>query len=131
MKHYLFAILMGTAPLCANIDIEDKKSIELVEINEQNFKEILKTNKRVILDVYAPWCGPCKRLAPILAELSEELTDRYTFVKLDGTENRELMKKLKIKGFPTIVLFKKGKEVKRNVGFINKEDLSQLIVKKL
>ena len=96
-------------------------------INESNFDAVLQENEKVIVDVYAAWCGPCKALSPIFQQLSEEFEGKCTFVKLNADANQALMQKLKVKGLPTILVYKGGQEVHRQVGFANKDQLTEIL----
>ncbi len=100
---------------------------KIIVANESNWEAILQENENVIIDVYANWCGPCKALSPILTQLSEEFDGKYVFVKIDTDTNRELVSKLKVKGLPTLLFYKGGKEVHRKTGFANKEQLVDLM----
>lgn len=90
-----------------------------------NFNELI--NKEVVLvDFSATWCGPCKMLSPVIEELSCERRD-IKFVKVDVDECRDIAKNYGIMSVPTLILFKNGKEIKKNIGFISKEDLNNWI----
>ncbi len=103
------------------------KNESIIIANESNFDALLKEHDAVIVDVYATWCGPCKAIAPILQELSEEFKGKYAFVKLDADLNSALVAKLKVKSLPTLLFYKGGKEVNRKVGFANKDQLIGLM----
>ena len=79
--------------------------------------------KTALLDVWATWCGPCKMIAPVVEELSEEFADKVEFFKADADENPALTKKLRVMSIPNIVLFKEGKVAARHVGFQSAEEL--------
>ena len=99
----------------------------IIEGNEKNFeKEVLKTKGKVFVDFYATWCGPCKMVGPFIEELSEEIDD-VKFVSIDTDEEDELSEEYGIISIPTILLFKNGKEIKRHVGIITKEELEEFI----
>ena len=99
----------------------------IIEGNEKNFeKEVLKTKGKVFVDFYATWCGPCKMVGPFIEELSEEIDD-VKFVSVDTDEEYELSEEYGIISIPTVVLFKNGKEIKRHVGIITKEELEEFI----
>lgn len=95
--------------------------------NNDNFEnEVLKSDKKVLVDFNATWCGPCRMLGPVLEELAEERND-VKFVSIDVDENEELGREYGVLSIPCIVLIENGKEVKRNVGFIPKEALEEFI----
>ena len=88
-----------------------------------NFNEIISNNELVLVDFYAEWCGPCKMLAPIIAEIKEELKDKVYVIKLNVDEEEELSEKFGIYSIPTLVLIKDGKEIDRKVGYNTKQIL--------
>ena len=99
----------------------------IIEGNEKNFeKEVLKTKGKVFVDFYATWCGPCKMVGPFIEELSEEIDD-VKFVSVDTDEEYELAEEYGIISIPSVLLFKNGKEIKRHVGIITKEELEEFI----
>ena len=99
----------------------------IIEGNEKNFeKEVLKTKGTVFVDFYSTWCGPCKMVGPFIEELSEEIDD-VKFVSVDTDEEYELSEEYGIISIPSVLLFKNGKEIKRHVGIITKEELEEFI----
>jgi thioredoxin 1 len=85
---------------------------------------------KVVIDFWAEWCGPCKMLGPILEEISKELKD-IKFGKLNVDDNEDIASNAEIRGIPTLVLYKDGKEVDRIVGFLPKDTLKHRIEKGL
>ena len=81
----------------------------------------------VLVDFFATWCGPCKMLAPVLEELSEELTEKAKIVKVDIDQSMDLADEFRITSVPTMILFKNGKAVESLVGFLPKERIKQVI----
>lgn len=103
----------------------------MLKVNNQNFEEIvLKSEKLVVVDFFATWCGPCQMLSPVLEELSKEITEA-TIVKVDVDEAPELAEKYGVYSIPNVVMIKDGKEVDRFVGFSSKETVEQNIKKNL
>lgn len=101
-----------------------KTESSVVEITQQNYKkEVLESNLPVILDAYTDWCPPCKAMAPILSELSNEMKGKFKFVKCNVEKQPEIAKELKIEAMPTFVYFKGGKIVDRHVGAMPKADM--------
>ena len=99
----------------------------MIELNQNNFKqEVLNADKPVIIDFWAPWCMPLKMMGPVFQRLSQELTD-YKFVKVNTQENPALSQQFGIRGIPTIVVFKDGKEINRFSGFRPKSLLKKTI----
>ena len=86
----------------------------VITITEENHKkEVEESTKPIIVDVYAPWCGPCQHMMPVIEELEKELGDKYKFVKINVDNAGELARKVGIQGVPTFLIMKKGKEVNR------------------
>lgn len=94
-----------------------------VAITKQNFEaEVLQSEKPVLLDFWAPWCGPCRMVGPVVEELSEECTD-IIFAKLNVDDETEVAEQYNIMSIPTLILFKNGEVVKRLRGARGKEEL--------
>ena len=91
-----------------------------IEITTQNFDEVISQGKPVLMDFWATWCGPCKRLGPIIEELAAEYDGKAVVGKCDIEENDDLTEKFGIMNVPTVVFLKDGKEVDRVVGLAMK-----------
>lgn len=91
------------------------------------FKEILQSEKPTLLDFHATWCGPCKTLAPILEEVKKELSGSIRILKIDVDKNPQVAEKYKIRGVPTMILFKKGEIVWRESGVMDRNTIASKI----
>jgi len=85
----------------------------------------------VLVDFHADWCGPCKMLAPILKQVKKEMGDHIKIIKIDVDKNQPLATKYQVKGVPTMLLFKDGKQLWRQSGVIQKNDIIQIIKSKV
>ena len=99
--------------------------MSVIEITESEFKEKISSGK-VLVDCYAPWCGPCKMLSPVIDALATE-TDNVSFYKLNVDDAEEVSKEYGIMSIPTILLFEDGELKEKVVGFITKSELEELI----
>ena len=99
-----------------------------VKVTRENFtKEVMESNVPVVLDFYATWCGPCRMLAPVLAEVAEELGDAVKVCKMDVDEEPEIAEEFGVSSIPTLLLIKNGQIVNWLTGFVPKEEVLALI----
>ena len=97
------------------------------KFSSENFeKEVLKSEKPVLVDFYADWCGPCKMMSPIIEELATELDGKAKVGKINVDENPDIAVEYNVMSIPTLIIFKNGKEEKRLVGLRDKEELLNL-----
>ena len=102
--------------------------MSVVNLNEKNFEEeVLKSDKVVLIDFWASWCGPCKMMSPVVDELAEELGDAVKVCKLNIDEEQSLALKYNVMSIPTFTAFKDGKEIGRTVGVQDKEELKSIL----
>ena len=96
------------------------------ELDSSNFKETINSDKLVLVDFNADWCGPCRMMAPILEELAEERKD-VVIASLNVDDNDDIAYEYNVSSIPCLIVFKNGEEVKRNIGLISKEDVESLL----
>ena len=97
-------------------------------LNTQEFEtEVEQGSGLVLVDFWAPWCGPCLRIAPVLEELAGEYQGRVKVMKVNVDENRPVAEKFQITGIPTMILFKNGKEIDRVAGALDQTGLTQWV----
>lgn len=107
-----------------------RKDMGTTPITDGNFEtEVLKSDKPVLVDFWAEWCGPCRALGPKLEEISDEIGESVKIVKLNIDENPDAPKKYGVRGIPTMILFKSGNEVEQIVGNQPKENIKALLEK--
>ena len=92
------------------------------------FSEILNQEKPVLVDFFATWCGPCQTMSPILKQVKEELGESVMIIKIDVDKNKALATKFQVRGVPTFMIFKNGKQVWKQAGLITKNELKQKII---
>ncbi|GAA4275432.1 thioredoxin [Aquimarina mytili] len=94
---------------------------------KSSFSNIIDSKKPVLVDFFADWCGPCKVLSPILKEVKDELGDHIKIVKINVDKNQPLSAKYQVRGVPTMILFKDGKQLWRQSGVLQKNDIIGVI----
>lgn len=102
-----------------------KPSNQIIGMSSQEYAELLNTDKKVLIDFYAEWCAPCKKMSPYLLKMQKELADKVVIIRLNADENPTLIKEMKILELPTLLLYE-NKEIKwKHSGYISEEDLKK------
>lgn len=98
---------------------------KIIGMCDQEYGELLKTDKKVLVNFYAEWCAPCKKMEPYIKKMQLDLADKTTIIRRNADEDKTLVKELKIDELPTFLLYDKGKVIWKHVGFISEEDLTK------
>ncbi|HET9095373.1 MAG TPA: thioredoxin [Candidatus Baltobacteraceae bacterium] len=102
----------------------------LADVSQSNFQtEVLGAPQPVLVDFWAPWCGPCKMLAPVVEKVAGSHAGRAKFVKLNTDENPSLAGEYQVSGIPCLILFKGGKAVDRIVGYVSEQTITSMLSK--
>ena len=102
------------------------------QVTDASFQsDVLESDKPVLVDFWADWCGPCKMIAPALEEISDEMSDQVTIAKVDITENTEIAGQMGVQSIPLMVLFKDGKPVAQKLGAAPKQQLKDWLTGEL
>ena len=91
------------------------------------FSEIINQGTPVLVDFFAEWCGPCKTMSPILKQVKDVLGDKISIIKIDVDKNQSLAAKYQVRGVPTFILYKEGKQVWKQSGAVQKNELINII----
>ena len=103
--------------------------MSVLNLNEKNFEEeALKSEKPVLIDFWASWCGPCKMMSPVIDEIAEEFGETIKVCKVNIDEERNLAAKYNVMSIPTFIALKNGKEVGRTIGVQEKEEITRMLI---
>lgn len=106
-------------------------SEDIVELSDANFESVVKNSGKLVVDCWAPWCGPCRMLAPTFEALAKDYKGRVTFAKLDTDQSAKTAMDLGIQSIPTLIFFKGGQQVERVTGARPRADIENTIKKAL
>jgi len=95
-----------------------------------NFTTLINSEKPVLIDFFATWCGPCQMLSPVLKQVKDSLGDRISILKIDVDKNQQMAAQYQVRGVPTMLLFQNGKQLWRQSGVLSKEEIIRTIIEK-
>ena len=107
-------------------------SVDVKEISDKDFPaDVIKSTLPVLIDFWAPWCAPCRAVAPVVEELAQTYKGKVSFVKMNVDDNSDTPSKYGISSIPTLMLFNKGEVVDRVIGAVSRESLDKFVKKAL
>ena len=108
--------------------MENEKGLVL-ELDSKNLEDAIRNNRSLVVDCWAPWCGPCRMMSPVIEELAADLKGKITFGKLNTDENQDIAARYQVQAIPTLLIFKDGKLADRKVGALPKKALADELTK--
>lgn len=105
--------------------LSETKSDKIIGICDQEYNDFIKSDKTVVVNFYAEWCAPCKKMAPYITKMEAEKKENLTVKRFDVDQNKTIVDYLKLDGVPVVIVYKDGIESYRNVGYISEEDLKK------
>nr|WP_315171285.1 thioredoxin domain-containing protein [uncultured Flavobacterium sp.] len=105
-----------------------KPSEKLVGINKQQFEALLASDKKVLINFFAPWCAPCKKMEPYILKMQKEMKDKVVIVRLNADENKTIMKELKIEELPSMLLYENKNLKWKSSGYVSEDDLKKQLL---
>ncbi len=119
---------MQSLPRCGRCKTELKIPDQAIDITENEFStEVLQETIPTAVDFWAPWCGPCRMVSPILEQIAKENPGKIKIVKINSDENQNISAQYSIQGIPTIILFRDGREIDRLIGVAPKENILRFL----
>jgi thioredoxin 1 len=100
--------------------------MSLIKVTNENFNELINSENTTLVDFYADWCGPCRMLGPVIEEIANE-NKNINVGKINVDSHKELANQFGIRSIPTMIVFKNGKEIKRLVGFLPKDEILNIL----
>lgn len=94
------------------------------------FNQLIQSEKPILVDFFATWCGPCKMLSPVLKEVKDQLGDQISIIKIDVDKNQQVASQYQVRGVPTMILFQKGKQLWRQSGVLDKSTIINIVLEK-
>lgn len=110
-----------------NIVFQEESIMAVTILNQANFEETINSGKTVLVDFFATWCGPCKMLAPVLEEISNEVSEDKIVAKLDIDQNMQIARQFRVMSVPTMITFKNGEAVFKMIGVREKDEIVSMI----